>query len=251
MVTNRDRVIAHAFQELGRACEVLAAALLLGSYDAEARTAPVEASPAVKPEPKARAPKQKPLNLLANDDAAPEGLTKTQRKILVALAQLGRPVKMAQVGLFTGLSHTAGGFTQAVADLRRDGLAEGPGAALEITPAGRVELGEFAPLPTGHALFEFWCSKLGTTAEKILRALKQARQPLSASDLGDTTNLSHTAGGFTQALADLRRMDLITGNGKSMTLSPDFKRALEPTIGIFDTGSGRQVRVDVKGNARS
>jgi len=183
MTSNRDRVIAHAFEELARACQVVAAALLLRENTGEARAAPAEASPRVKPEAKTRAPKQKALSLLANVEA-PEGLSKTQRKILVALAQLGRPVKMAQVGLFTGLSHTAGGFTQAVADLRRDALAEGPGSALEITGAGRAQLGEFAPLPTGHALFEFWCSKLGTTAEKILRALKSARHSMSAADLG-------------------------------------------------------------------
>lgn len=79
MTANRDRVIAHAFQELARACEVVAAALLLGSYDGAARDVPVEASPAVKPEPKVRAPKQKPL-VLSGEPELPEGLSKTGRK---------------------------------------------------------------------------------------------------------------------------------------------------------------------------
>jgi hypothetical protein len=73
---------------------------------------------------------------------------------------------------------------------------------------------------------------------------------MSAADLGEATGLSHTAGGFTQALADLRRMDLVSGTGKAMQLSTDFKRALEPTIGVFDMSSGRSVRVDTKGNAK-
>jgi hypothetical protein len=46
-------------------------------------------------------------------------------------------------------------------------------------------------------------------------------------------------------------MELITGGGSGMQLSPDFKRALEPTVGVFDRGSGVQVRVDSKGNVRT
>lgn len=241
MTAERNEVLAHAFEELGRACQVVAAALHLPGGDQQPTK---KASSAQAHEP--RAPKQKPLAL----SQEPVALGKTDRRVLLALAQLGRSLNMDELAFYIGVSRTSGGFGQALADLRKDGLIEGPGAAIEITAAGRVELGEFTPLPTGHELFAFWCSKLGTTHEKVLRALHKSRSALNMDALSEATGLSRTSGGLGQALADLRKMRLIDGPGSAMRLSADFKRAIEPTIGVFDMSSGRSVRVDTKGNAR-
>jgi len=188
---------------------------------------------------------------LAITDDEPQPATKTSRKILVALAQVGRPMSAAQIGLFTGLAHKGGAFAKALTDLRALSLIEGGASRIELTPHGRAELGEYAPLPEGHALFEFWCGKLGTTSEKILRALRKANHSMSSAALGEATGLSHTGGSFSAALTSLRKMDLIEGGGSGMRLSADLLRAIEPTVRVFDTTSGKTTRIDAtKGTAR-
>jgi hypothetical protein len=240
--------VAEAFAELAHACAKVAAALRAENRDEAHPHQQESAAPHAKPERAAREPKpQRPL-ALADGQGTPAGFGKTTRKILVALAQLGRPSSAAQVGLLTGLSHTAGSFTKALADLRANDLIAGTGAAMTITPAGAAWLGEYAPLPEGHALFDFWCSKLGTTAEKILRALKKSRVAMSAEEVGVATALSHTAGSFTKALAELRRMQLIEGPGTGMRLSAELLLAIEPKVRVFDTTNGRTVRVNQKGH---
>lgn len=119
-----------------------------------------------------------------------------------------------------------------------------------LTAGGRAELGEYAPLPEGSQLFEFWCSKLGGTAAQLLRALRQSPAPMSMAELGAATELSHATGSFKQAIAKLRRMDVIDGSGAALQLTAELRRALEPSIGVFDTTSGRTVRVNAHGHVR-
>jgi len=250
MSTEHEEVLAHAFDELGRACQVVAAALrLTGDKKNLLRDdSGIEfPAPFAKPMPKAR--KQKPLAVV-DAEAQSEGLTKTQRKILVALAQLARPLSSAQLAFWLGVSKGSGTIGQGLADLRRDGLINGPGSAVTINGAGLEALGEYAALPAGQALFLFWCQKLGGGAERVLRYLRPLHHPVSSADIADALGVSRGSGTVGQALADLRRMQLVTGPGSAVQLSPDFRRALEPTIGVFDMSSGRSVRVDTKGNAR-
>lgn len=231
-----NKALSDAFAELSRAAARVSAALAGSDF-----------SPTIveeKPEP-TRPRKQKPLTIVPDEPAPP---TKTSRKILVALAQVGRPMSAAQIGLFTGLAHKGGAFSKALTGLRADGLIEGGGAAMTITAAGRVELGEYAPLPTGHALFEFWCRKLGATAEKILRALRRSEGSMSSAGLGEATMLSHTGGAFAASLTTLRKMDLIVGGSSGMRLSPELLHAIAPTIGVFDKTSGNSVRVNREGH---
>jgi hypothetical protein len=247
----RAKKLSLLYAELSRVFAELSATVLEpGHESAEARPAAVQAEPDPRAEATMRPPKQRPLALLP-DDSVPEGMSKTGRKILVALAQLGRPLDRAQLGIMTGLSASTGPFGVALAQLRRDGLIDGGGKAMVITRAGLDALGQWTPLPTGHALFEYWCAKLGTTSEKILRALRKADRPLSKSDLGDATGLSSGTGPFGVALAELRRLQLIQGGGPAMTLSPDFARSLDPTINVFNTSNGQSVKLDArKGHAR-
>lgn len=239
MNANRSPSLAQAFAELGRACAKVAAALAAEAGERAAAT-PSSASAAPAARPKRN---QRPLDLAAAESVSPIS-GGTRRKVLLALAQLGRPLNMDELAFFAGLSRTSGGLGQALADLRRDEEIEGPGAAMSILPAGLAELGEYTPLPTGHALFEFWARKLGGTCEKVIRSLRNASAPLDMDQLARETGLSRTSGGLGQALADLRKMRLITGGGKAMQLSPDFRRAIEPTISVFDKSSNRTVKVD-------
>lgn len=241
--------LAALLDEFGQACQKFAAGIR-----AEVKRSVLAATPnndvAAKRAKEPAEPKQKRESKptpIPNDDETGE-LTKLGRKILVALAQVGGPLDRAQLGVMTGMSPTTGPFGVELARLRRQGLIDGGGKAMLITAAGRVELGEFTPLPTGHALFEYWTNKLGRPADKILRALRSAHgKALSREDLGAATGLSFGTGPFGVALALLRRMQLIKGGGKAMTLSPGFLRAIEPTIGVFDKASGKTVRVDARG----
>lgn len=253
MTDRQNQALAEAFADLGQACARIAAALLdlertETSAEKQASSPAVsEGAPTPVPSPKRD---QKPLVITGADDE-PEGLSKTGRKILVALAQFDRSMNRPQLGVMTGLSATTGPFGVALAQLRRDGLIDGGGAAMTITARGRLEVGDYAPLPTGHALFEYWANKLGSTQAKVLRALRSSQESMSKADLGAATGLSHSTGPFGVALAELRRMQLIAGGGSGMQLSPDFRRAIEPTISVFDKGSGRTVKVDrATGHAR-
>jgi hypothetical protein len=237
---------AQAFRSLARYIDELAAAL------------EGEGGPSVHGET-ARTPRVKPpapkLDLAAIKalDTVPdrEGLTKTETKILTALAQAGVALSLAQIGTRCGLSSGAGSFAQAVAALRGDGYIVGPGSGLKITEDGLEALGPFARLPEGAALFDYWCAKVGGTGGKILAALRQRHRAregaATASQIGAATGLSHSAGSFAQALAKLRRLDLIEGPGSAVVLSAEMQRACEVTIGVFDRQSGKQVRVDRTG----
>jgi len=174
---------------------------------------------------------------------------KTRRKILVALVQLNRPLNKLQIGLYAKLSSTSGGFGVAMAELKREGKIIADGGQFRVTAEGRAEAGDIAPLPTGGALFEFWCSRLGTTEGKILRALRPHGTVLSKPAIGDATGLSSSSGGFGVAIARVKRMGLVVGNGWAMELSPDFRRMLEPTIEVFDHASRRSVLITREGNA--
>jgi hypothetical protein len=187
-------------------------------------------------------------------DAVPEveGLTKSERKILVALAQAGRQLTASQIGIRTGLSSTSGSFSQALADLRGAELIVGPSSSLVITNAGLETLGPFARLPEGAALFDYWCQKVGGSGAKIMQALRQRHRDaptksVSAAELGELTGLSHTSGSFTQALADLRKLELIVGPSSGVRLSDEMREAAEIRIGVFDRQAGVSVKVDRSG----
>ncbi len=236
---------AQAFRALARHCDDLAAAL-------EGEDGPSVHRDA-KPEKKR--PPAPTLDIAAVKalDAVPdrEGLTKTEVKILTALAQSGRALTTVQIGTRCGLSSGTGSFAQAVAALRGDGYVVGPGSALGITDEGLEALGPFARLPDGQQLFDYWCAKAGGTCAKILTALQKRHRerqgPATTAELGHATGLSHGTGSFAQALAKLRRLELIDGGGSGMSLSAELQRASEITIGVFDRQSGQTVRVDRNG----
>jgi hypothetical protein len=213
-----------------------------------------DVKPTKTAKPRPEAPKLDLAAAKALDAVADrEGLTKTETKILTALAQAGRPLSLSQIGTRCGLSSGAGSFAQAVAALRADGYAEGPGAALAITDDGPEALGPFARLPEGSQLFDYWCAKVGSTGGKILVALRQRHReqqgPATLAQLGEATGLSHGAGSFAQALAKLRRLELVEGSGSANVLSPEMRRAVEVTIGVFDRQTGKQIKVDRNGKA--
>lgn len=239
---------AEAFRRFGQAAFDVAAAL--DAAEQEHRQAPRAAKATSRITPPT-------LDLAATKalDAVParEGLTKSETKILIALAQAARPLTLAQIGTRCGLSSGTGPFAKAVAGLRASGFAVGPGSALQITAEGLEALGPFPRLPEGQALFEYWCQKVGSSGGKILRALRDRHRqqlgPASLAELGAATGLSHGTGPFAKTLATLRRLELIEGPGTANVLTVEMQRAAEVTFAVHDRQSGRTVRVDRGGKA--
>lgn len=180
-----------------------------------------------------------------------KSLTKSERKVLVALAQIGKPAHASVVGLVARVSHKTGPFGTTLAELRRSGYVTGSVANLAITHEGLAALGDYAPLPRGHELFEYWCEKLPGSCGKILRALKMAEGPITSKEVGRLAGISSTTGPFGTALATLRKLDFVTGTGKSLELSEDVRKLFEPTIGVHQPSTGRSVRVNREGVVQS
>lgn len=227
--------VASLFKDLALVSEALNARLdELSAALAGERKAPA-------PSPPTR--EQKPPKTLDGESV----ISNTERKILTALAQSGRVLSAVQIGIWSGLRHSTGSFSKALADLRKDGCISGPNSALQITDEGLEFLGEFARLPEGHALFDYWCRKVGGTGAKILKALKplSAHEHLSAKQLGDETGLRHTTGSFSAAMAKLRKLQLIAGGNTAVSLSPMLREAVRPTVGIYDSTTGQSARVKV------
>lgn len=235
--------IPAALRDVSRAFEALAQA-----YEAQGHAQAVvrrKAEPKPDPEP----PR---LDLAVLEEPADrEGLTKTETKILTALAQAGHALSAVQIGTRCGLSSKGGAFAKALTGLRSAEYIAGGAARVEITEDGLEALGPFARLPEGAALFDYWCHKVGTTGAKVLGALRQQqrelRGPTSSAALGDLTGLSHKGGAFAAVLTKLRKLELIEGGASGMVLSPELQRAAEVTVGVFDRKSGATVRVNRRG----
>ena len=199
-----------------------------------------------KARPTEREPEPEPIAVF---DGPADELTKTERKLLTALVQLGKASPLAMVGVVAQLSHTAGHVTKALATLRSAGYVSGKVSSLAATPAGREAVGTVPPLPRGNELLEYWCNKLGATCGKLLRGLRAptGTRTLSLEQLGAAAGLSYTAGHVTKALATLRRMEFIAGDRNALSLSAELAAALEPSFTVFDTSNGRSVKVNRRG----
>ncbi len=137
-------------------------------------------------------------------------LVRGARLILIALAQAGKPRTAAYVGAAAELSSKSGTFGTYLGMLRSQGLVEGSGDALCITPAGIEALGDYEPLPTGEALVERWCQKVGGGAARILRCLAKAYpNAFTAEQVGAMADISHTSGTFGTYIGKLRTLCLI------------------------------------------
>jgi len=237
-----SEALAAAFADLGRACMRVSEELLRGDESAP--------PPQPKPAPPPPRKESKPTPLPREDDESVR--SPTARKLLVALAQVGKPLTLVQIAFYARVSHVSSGFGKAIAELRRDGLIDGPGSALVLTAAGAEEVGEVAALPQRHELFELLCKRLGGTPEAMLRALKKEQHhTINLAQLGEKSGRSPASSGLGKGVALLRRLGFVEGPGEALRLAGDLRAALEPTIGVYDMGTGRSVRVTREGHVKS
>lgn len=246
--TDADRVrLSKAFRNLAEAARDLSLALGIAS-------APLKDKPRPIPEPvesdhgetigHRRAPR------VAAPSSEPGELSKTDRKILVSLAQLGKPASLLVVGFVGSFASGTGPVGTSLAKLRRAEFIEGSKDALRITPRGLAAIGDFPPLPRGHELFEYWRNKVKSPGGKILLSLRQDNN-LSIEEIGHREGFAPGTGPVGTSLALLRRLGFIEGSKDALRLTENFRRAIEPTIGVFDTSSGKSVRVDRQGNIKT
>lgn len=150
------------------------------------------------------------------------GLSKCAHAILIAAAQRRpKPSTKNQLAIMSGYSVTSGGFGAALAELRAAGHLEGPDN--HITKSGLRQIGEIPPMPTGNALATLWIGRLSKCEAVILEKLIDLGQgrSLSKGQLAEKTGYSETSGGFANALANLRTLELIT-RGQAISAAEEF-----------------------------
>jgi hypothetical protein len=138
-------------------------------------------------------------------------LPKAERAILSVLAQFPDGRSRSQLAMLSGYSSKSGGFNNALAKLRTAGFIN-KGALVKATPEGLETIdGLYEPLPTGRGLLHHWNSKLGKAERMILAACIDAwPESLTRDQVVELTGYSGMSGGFNNALAKLRTLELIT-----------------------------------------
>lgn len=153
---------------------------------------------------------------------APAGLSECEHAILRVLVARGKPSTRAQVAILSEYSARSGSFAQALAALRDVGYMTGSSNALEATLDGRKIIGHVPPLPTGRQALEHWRVKLGECEGAILQVLAQAYPAeVDRERLASSTGYSARSGSFAQALAKLRKLELVDGFRASSALMGD------------------------------
>jgi hypothetical protein len=137
-----------------------------------------------------------------------------------------QPTTVVQLAIFAGYSATSGGLGQALADLRAGDFIAGSGSDMRITRAGLDIAPDVEELPKGNALAQYWIARLKGAQRRVFEAVWScARAGLDSVDqLASVTGYSATSGGLGQAIADLRKMELITSSWPMRAADTFFER---------------------------
>jgi hypothetical protein len=130
-----------------------------------------------------------------------------------------------KLALLAGYSSTGGGFLNPLGRLRSAGFVEGSGQ-LSATAAGIRAAGKVEKPPTGRALLAWWLEhpRVDGPMSKILRALADARHPLTPAELAEAAGYKPNTGGFTNPLGRLRTIGLVAGGrGEKLSLAPELR----------------------------
>lgn len=145
------------------------------------------------------------------------------RRILIALAQRGKPMTAVQVGTRAGMVSTSGTFSNYLSQARQNAWIAGDRSALWITDTGMGALGKFDPLPMGDALVQYWINEVPGKSRDMLRALvEDYPRSISADDLAARVDMSAGSGTFSNYLSELRKRELITGDRQALKASEEL-----------------------------
>jgi hypothetical protein len=98
-------------------------------------------------------------------------------------------------------------------------------------------------------LLQYWKGKLKSPAGRILNAL-HGSAPQSIETIAATEGFSPRSSTVDTAIALLKRLGFVEGSKGALCITSEFKRAIEPSISVFDRASGAQVLVDPRGHTR-
>lgn len=167
-------------------------------------------------------PTPKRLSVSSGSGPGDETLSKSERKILTALAQRGRACTKKLVGIQSGYSINSGGFNSAIANLRKQSYINGSAGAMDITAGGLTALGAWDPLPTGDGLRTYWVGRLQRAQGAILDLLWRSYPAgVTKNGIAETLGYSTNSGGFNSALGALRKLELITKGPGDIKLTPE------------------------------
>jgi hypothetical protein len=146
-------------------------------------------------------------------------------EVLVRRTRDGLSTTNVELGILSGYSVSSGGFGQALGRLRAAGLIEGSAAENRATSDGRRrwEAEPSPALPTGQALIAHWLHRIKGQDRSIFSVLCSAYpRGLTLEELTKETGYSGKSGGFGQALARLRRLELVNPTGWPMRANATF-----------------------------
>jgi hypothetical protein len=173
--------------------------------------------PASKP---AHAPRPPAPQSAGNGSAEISGGLK---RMMIAIAQ--RPgLTKKQIGVRAGLSSSSGTFGTYLGRLRSNGWLIEENGGFSLSENGRLDLGDYTPLPEGQGLLNYWLGELGGGAQRMLQVLAEAYpDALSKEQLGERAGISATSGTFGTYLGKLRSLELIEGKGELRAAEEFFK----------------------------
>lgn len=220
----------HALGEKAETASTQIQAVLKAFTDSQAAPKPVPARPMHAP--LRMPPNRQPMiqKATAADDGSiaagtSDGIGKSgKRRILIALAQeCPNALAKRKLSIKTGISQNGGTWRIYLADLRRLGYVSGTDS-IAITPEGLAALGEFHPLPTGHALIEYWRRELGDSGKRRLFDALVGVYPstMTAADLEQATGIARTGGTWRIYMGELRGLELVTGRGDELKAADEL-----------------------------
>jgi len=126
----------------------------------------------------------------SNGSGHGESLPPGERAILTAVVQFNGCTR-DQLGVLTGYKSTS--RYEYTRSLAAKGFVVASPNRVEPTDEGVRALGDYEPMPTGSALYEFWQRKLSGAELKILQVLVESSGPLSFEEIERAVNIKATS----------------------------------------------------------
>lgn len=164
-------------------------------------------APALKP----KAVKPTPV-IKYQSNATSSKLPPGERAVLIAAVQYGG-VEREQLSVLTGYKRSS--RDAYIARLREKGLVEVSGATISPAPSAADALGsDYQPLPTGHALQEYWMERLPEGERRVLSCLiEHYPDSVARSVIDDATGYKRSSRDAYIARLKARRLINVSSDG--------------------------------------
>lgn len=199
----------------------------------EIRTLVDRASKPLRPTPAAQsrpAPPRKPVATARRSSRAdagegePKPIRAGARRMLVAMATMGRPLTRTQLSLLSGVKMGGGTFGTYLSDISTGGYAVEEGGLWTITDIGRDYIGEVPYLDTSpEGIANYFKAKLRAGAQRMLTALMGVYpEGMSRDELSEACDVKRTGGTFGTYLSNLTTSNLARVDGQMVYAHDDL-----------------------------